>query len=215
MPFSTEEFLGVFNSYNNALFPFQVILFLSAVFIVYLVFSGKDSRNLLINLVLAFYWFWMGIVYHIIFFSSINPAAYIFGALFIVQGILLIKAGIADKKLEYTLAQGVNLYAGWVIILYALILYPLLGIYFGHIYPESPTFGLPCPTTIFTFGIFLWAAKKIPSNILIIPLIWAVIGFSAVINFGIKEDTGLIVAGITASWLILKEKWSGRKIRTA
>lgn len=215
MPFSTEEFLGVFNSYNNALFPFQVILFLSAVFIVYLVFSGKDSRNLLINLMLAFYWFWMGIVYHIIFFSSINPAAYIFGALFIVQGILLIKAGIADKKLEYTLAQGVNLYAGWVIILYALILYPLLGIYFGHIYPESPTFGLPCPTTIFTFGIFLWEAKKIPSYILIIPLIWAVIGFSAVINFGIKEDTGLIVAGITASWLILKEKWSGRKIRTA
>lgn len=215
MPFSTEEFLGVFKSYNNALFPFQVILFLSAVFIVFLVFRGKGSRNLLINLILAFYWFWMGIVYHIIFFSSINPAAYLFGALFIVQGILLIKAGIIDKKLEYTPTKDFNLYTGLVIIFYALILYPLLGIYFGHYYPESPTFGLPCPTTIFTFGIFLLAAKKIPSYILIIPSVWAVIGFSAVMNFGIKEDTGLIIAGIIASWLIVKEKLSGRKIKTA
>jgi hypothetical protein len=215
MPFSTDDFLGVFKSYNNALFPFQVILFLSAVYIVFLVFKGKSSRDHVINLILVFYWFWMGIVYHIIFFSSINPAAFLFGALFIVQGILLIKAGIADKKLEYAPPQGLYLYTGVVIILYALILYPLLGIYFGHLYPKSPTFGLPCPTTIFTFGIFLLAAKKIPSYILIIPLLWAVIGFSAVINFGIKEDTGLIIAGIIASWLILREKLSGRKIKTA
>lgn len=32
-----------------------------------------------------------------------------------------------------------------------------LSMRLGDGYPLSPTFGLPCPTTIFTFGIFLLA----------------------------------------------------------
>ncbi len=214
MPFSVEEFLGVFKSYNNTIYPFQGILFISALFIIYLVFRKNNYSSSVINWIFVFYWLWIGIVYHIIFFSSINPAAYIFGVIFILQAILFIKAGIIDKKLEFEFARGTNQIGGFI-ILYALVFYPLLGIYFGHIYPENPTFGLPCPTTIFTFGILLWTAKKIPLYILIIPSIWALIGVTAAINLDIKEDTGLLIAGILGSGLILKDKVKERKIRTA
>jgi hypothetical protein len=54
-------------------------------------------------------------------------------------------------------------------VVFALVLYPVIGYTFGHIYPSSPTFGLPCPTTIFTFGIFLWSDKRLPVAILVIP----------------------------------------------
>lgn len=57
--------------------------------------------RIVISCILVFYWLWMGIVYHIIFFSSINPVAYVFGVMFILQTILFIKAGIIDKKLEF------------------------------------------------------------------------------------------------------------------
>jgi hypothetical protein len=44
-----------------------------------------------------------------------------------------------------------------------MVVYPLLGIRFGHSYPRAPLFGVaPCPTTIFTFGLLLWATRSVP-----------------------------------------------------
>ena len=212
MPFTVEEFLKIFRDYNTAVYPFQFILFLSATYAIYLVFSKKSYSSKAVTWVLVFYWVWIGVVYHIIFFSSINPAAYVFGIIFILQALLFIKAGIIDNKLEFRFEKGLNQYIGGLIIFYALLIYPLLGIYFGHIYPENPTFGLPCPTTIFTFGILLMTTKKIPAYIIGIPLVWAIIGFFAAINLGIKEDTGLLIAGVLAVVLIIKDKVKERKL---
>jgi len=211
MPFTIKEFLGVFKSYNNSIWPFQIILFISALYILYSALKKKNYSSIVISTMLIFYWLWIGVVYDIIFFSSINPAAYVFGAIFILQALLFVKAGIIDKKLEFEFRNDVNGYIGGFIIFYALIIYPLLGIYLGHTYPENPTFGLPCPTTIFTFGILLWAGKKSPIYIIIIPVIWAVIGFTAALKLGIKEDTGLLIAGLLTTALIVRDKVVERK----
>ena len=72
MPFTVEEFLGVFRDYNNSVYPFQFVLFLSAIYIIYLAFSKKDYSSKVITWMLVFYWLWIGVVYHIIFFSSIK-----------------------------------------------------------------------------------------------------------------------------------------------
>ena len=74
---------------------------------------------------------------------------------------------------------------------------------FGHTYPSNPTFGLPCPTTIFTFGILIWTVKKIQIYVVIIPLLWSLIGFSAALNLGVKEDFGLLIAGVLGFILII------------
>jgi hypothetical protein len=212
MPFTVEEFLGVFRDYNNSVYPFQFILFLSAIYVIYLAVSKKNYGSKVITWILVFYWLWIGVVYQIMFFTAINPAAYVFGIIFILQALLFIKAGIMDKKLEFRFKRGLNEYMGVLIILYALIIYPLLGMFFGHTYPENPTFGLPCPTTIFTFGILLWTTKKIPAYIIGIPLIWSIVGFSAAINLGIKEDTGLLITGVLAAALIIKDKVRERNL---
>lgn len=66
-----------------------------------------------------------------------------------------------------------------------------------------PVFGVtPCPTTIFTFGLLLWTASRVPLYIIVIPFIWSLIGVSAAINLGIIEDYGLVVAGVAGSILI-------------
>ena len=149
----------------------------------------------------------MGIVYHIIFFTTINKAAYLFGGLFIIQGILFLLFGVFQNKLSFNFKKDKYGITGISLIVFALILYPILGYFFGHIYPSSPTFGLPCPTTIFTFGLVLMNIKKCPIIILIITFVWSVIGFMAAFQFGIMEDTGLIVASlITACLLIYRNK---------
>ena len=87
-------------------------------------------------------------------------------------------------------------WAGVLLVIFAFIIYPVSGYAFGHFFPASPTFGLPCPTTIFTFGILLWFDKKIPISILIIPFVWSIIGFFAALKLGVLEDTGILIAGI-------------------
>ena len=105
--------------------------------------------------ILSFFWIWMGIIYHIINFSAINKAAYIFGAAFIFQGILFLYMGFFRQKITFRFYFDIYGITGGFLILFALILYPVLGYFQGHIYPSSPTFGLPCPTIIFTFGLLL------------------------------------------------------------
>ena len=211
MPFSINDFLNVFRDYNTTVFPFQVVLFGSAIYIIYLIRNVNRYSNKIISAILTFYWLWIGITYHILFFSRINPAAYIFGIIFILQGILFFKVGFIDKKLVFEISKTWKTYIGALFVLYALI-YPVLGYTGGHIYPESPTFGLPCPTVIFTFGILLWAKNKFPVYILLIPFIWSIIGISAAINLGMKEDFGLIVAGLIGSSIIISENIKSRKI---
>jgi hypothetical protein len=59
----------------------------------------------------------------------------------------------------------------------------------------SPTFGAPCPVVIYTFGMLL-LARRVPFWLLIIPTLWAIIGTSAVIAFGVVQDIGLVISAV-------------------
>jgi len=203
IPFSLGDFLNVFNAYNQSIFPLQIIFYLIAFLCIYLLFTENKNTNMVISIVLSFFWLWMGIVYHLIFFSAINKAAYFFGALFIIQGILFTVWGVSKNSLSFEYQKSTNNIAGIILLLYALIIYPVLGYNLGHAYPYSPTFGLPCPTTIFTFGLLLFTNKKIPVYLLIIPLFWSVVGFTAALTLTIYEDIGLLIAGLTTFTFLL------------
>lgn len=206
IPFTIEDFLNVFKTYNQSVFPIQIVFYLIAFLCVYLLFKPTKNSGKIINSALSFFWLWIGIVYHIIFFTSINKAAYFFGILFIIQGALFFYYGVSKAKMSYEYSTNIFNYIGIIFILYALIVYPILGYFLGHQYPGSPTFGLPCPTTIFTFGILLFINNKIPIITLIIPLLWSIIGFSAALNLSIYEDFGLLIAGSLGFILLLIQR---------
>jgi hypothetical protein len=74
--------------------------------------------------------------------------------------------------------------------------YPVLGQLGDHPYPRSPSFGMPCPTTIFTLGLLLLTRGRVPWWLIVIPAVWAAIGTSAAITLGIREDLGLAAAAL-------------------
>ena len=209
LPFTTAEFFEVFAAYNQAVFPVQFILIGLSLVGLYLLIRRKKEAGKYVNGFLALLWLWMAIVYHLVFFSSINPAAILFGVLFIVQGGIFLLYGFFRNRISYRIENNVYGVAGMSMIVYSILLYPLLGWWNGHIYPASPTFGLPCPTTIFTFGILLFSISRLPWFILIIPVIWSIVGFSAALNFGMMEDGGLLIAGILTCVLL----WTKNRIR--
>ncbi len=203
MPFTTEEFLSVFESYNTAVFPLQIVFNLLALAAIFLVIKTNDLSSKLISGILSFLWLWIGIVYHIIYFTSINKAAYLFGAVYIIQAVIFFYAGVIKDRFDFKLKKNWIEIVGWIFIAYALIIYPVLGFNFGHGYPKQPTFGLPCPTTIFTFGILLFNTGYIKWYYVLIPLLWSLLGVSAALQLGIFEDLGLLVAGVLGFILIL------------
>jgi hypothetical protein len=203
LPFSLGDFLNVFKNYNQAIYPLQIAFYFFAFLSIYLLFTGNKNRNTTINITLSFFWLWIGVVYHIIFFSTINKAAYLFGALFIIQGMLFVIWGVYKNSLSFEYKNTANNIIGIILLFYSLIIYPVFGYQLGHIYPYSPTFGLPCPTTIFTFGILLLVNRRVPVFLLIIPLLWSIIGFFAALNLTIYEDWGLIFAGVISFALLL------------
>lgn len=204
MPFTVEEFLNVFEKYNLSVWPMQLFLNLLAIVAFWFLVFGRRNKSYVINSVLVFLWLWIGLVYHLLFFSAINKAAYIFGSLFIVQSFLFVFYGlIGSKIIKYQFRFDVHGVLGLLFILYALIVYPILANYFGHEYPKMPTFGLPCPTVIFTFGLLLFVVNSIPRIVILIPFLWSLIGFFAAVNLTIKEDFGLLIAGILGTAMLL------------
>jgi len=98
MPFTINEFFNVFEKYNLSVWPIQLILNLLAIVACWFLLFGRRNKYCLINSVLVFLWLWMGLVYHLLFFSAINKAAYIFGTLFIVQSFLFALYGLIRPK---------------------------------------------------------------------------------------------------------------------
>jgi hypothetical protein len=197
----------VFVEYNTEVFPIQVALYVAGLAAIIFVFMPIPRAGAAISSILAFLWLWMGLVYHLMYFTAINPAAYVFGMVFSFQGLLFLIYGMMRAKLEFGWTKDLYSITGLFIIIFAMLVYPLLSIFLGLKYPETPTFGLPCPTTIFTFGMLLLCRNKIPFFLLIIPVAWAIIGTTAVIYFGVIADTGLILSALGALPLIvLKNK---------
>lgn len=206
IPFSVQEFLSIFAEYNMEFQFMPIIMYILGITSVVLLITNRTQFSRIISGILCFFWVWIGLIYQIKFFSTINPAAIVFGILFIIEGALFFFFGTWKNKLIFTFSKDLVSAAGGLLIIYALIIYPIFGYFAGHHYPFSPLFGMaPCPTVIFTFGILLLNREKTPTTLLIQPTLWAVIGLSAAIQLHIYEDFGLIASAIIALWLFRRK----------
>jgi hypothetical protein len=210
LPFTIEQFLDVFRRYNDAVWPLQWIL--NALAIVALVTAIGRSRwssraaSRVTSGILAALWLWVGIAYHAAFFRTINPAAWLFAIGFIGEGALIAWLGLVRPRLEFALRSDAGSRIAVILIAYALIAYPLIGHLLGHRYPSAPTFGVPCPTTIFTLGMLLLIRAPRPRRLFVIPAAWAILSAVAAVRLGMWEDIGLVVAAIAATIAVLSQR---------
>lgn len=215
LPFTHEQFVAVFVDYNRAIWPLQLLAYALGTATVGLLLRPLRFRQLgdrAIAAILALMWAWTGLAYHATYFSAINKAAWLFAALFVVQGVLLLRTGVVRARLRFESARGPARWLGWALVGYAGIGYPLVGVWSGHAYPEMPVFGItPCPLTIFTFGLLVLARASAPYSLLVVPLLWSLVGGSAAFLLDVPQDWPLLASGVAAMAISLRP---GRRAQT-
>jgi len=190
LPFTADAFFEVFARYNTAHLPFVVVWWIAAALSLALVVRRPGpAGDRLATAVLAGLWLWGGLVYHAGYFTAINPAAWGFAALFVLEAIALGWLGLVRRRLHFGTARGVARVVGLGLAVYAL-LYPFLSGW-SRTYPATPTFAVPCPTGIFTVGLLVTSVRP-PIAALVVPFVWALIGGSAAIVLGVTTDYVLL-----------------------
>lgn len=207
LPFTREQFLAVFAAYNEAVWPVQVLAYLVGLAIVILVLRSSPRGDRLVAAGLGAMWTWTGIVYHGMYFAAINPAALGFASLFVLQGLLMFHSAALGPRPRFGVRAGAAAWLGWAFVVYAAIVYPLLGLSFGHRYPEMPMFGItPCPLTLFTFGVLLLTTRPVSRWTLAVPLIWSVIGGSGAYLLGVPQDWPLWLGAVAVLVLVRRDR---------
>lgn len=203
VPFTFDEFLEMLERFNNDWWPLHLIMYALAVAAIYFAIRKTRWSAKVVNSILVFFWIWVGTVFNLLYFSRLYPMAYLFVVLFILEGIILASAGLFGNRLTFRVKADLFGYIGAILIIYALIGYPLIANFTGREYPHLLLAGMmPCPTAIFTLGLLLWTEKPIPKIVPVIPVIYALTGFVPV-KLGVVEDIGLIVAGIVTGVLLM------------
>jgi hypothetical protein len=206
LPFSQDAFFALFEQYNRAIWPAQIVAYGLALAALALTARPAAGADRAIAAILALAWAWNGAVYHLMFFATINFWADIFGGFFLIQAVLLIWTGVIRGRLAFRLGNDAPSWIGAALILFALVIYPLIGWLLGHAWPRAPMFGVtPCPMTIFTMGMLLLIAGRTPLHLIAIPVLWSLIGGTAAWFLGVTEDLALPVAGIGGLAIILRK----------
>ena len=208
LPFTPEQFFAVFADYNTAVWPAQAVAYALGLAMAVALLRPSRGSDLGLGAGLALMWTWTGVVYHGLFFSSINRAAPIFAVLFVLQGLLFAHAGLLRRDLRNAPARDLACMAGWTLVIYAALIYPVLGLVSGHRYPALPMFGItPCPVTLFTLGVLLLLARMpVPRRLLVIPFLWALVGGSAAFLLGVVQDWPLLLGGVVPVYLWRRER---------
>ena len=212
-PFSSDKFFGVFVRYNESMWPVPLLLVAAGLAFAVLASSApRRSRRLMATL--AALWAYAAIAYHLAFLASLTPAAVLFAALFLVEAALIAWHGLHTRRLHLAVPlDRTSRLVGAALLAYALVGYPAVAALAGQHYPAMPTFGLPCPTTIFTLGVLAWCVRPVPRSVLVVPVLWTVIAMFAAVPFGIVEDFALPLA-VAATLIVLRRRIVRRQART-
>jgi hypothetical protein len=97
-PFTGETYFSLFEAYNDTIWPAQIVAYLLGIAVLVLALRPILASGRIALAVLALFWLWNGLVYHLVFFLQINFAALPFSALFALQGLLLAGAAIRGGR---------------------------------------------------------------------------------------------------------------------
>ena len=174
--FSPRTYFRLFEIYNAAIWPAQIVAVGLGLAIWGLLARGKASSGRVFAAILAGCWLWVAIAFHAHRFATIHTAAVYFAWAFGLEAALLIGMGIVRRGLTFERPGDPASRAGLWIFLFALVVEPLIGPLLGRSWRQIEIFGVaPDPTAVATLGILLLATGRGRWALFVVPAIWCAI----------------------------------------
>lgn len=204
IPISSEVLFSLYGGYNLGTWPAPFVGYALGVLALGLALRPLAASSQLIGLILAAFWLWTGSIFHITTFAPLNWGAWIFGVLFMLEGLLL-WLGAFKGGLHFRFMPGLRGGFGLALFVFALA-YPLLDLASGHPWPQMQLPGtLPAPTTLATLGLLLMGEGRGARTLSVLPLAWALTEGAAAVFLGIWQDVAM-AAGVVAGTALLFAK---------
>jgi hypothetical protein len=208
LPFTAEILFSSVAQYNRALWPLPALALLLCLGGIVLALRPVRWSGPAIGALLAAAWLWTGIGYHLLHFARLDFAAPIYGAFFILQG-LLVAWAVLRKKLSFRFHAALF---GWIGLALAIVAaaWPLIDWLSGQSWQAARIAGLaPAPTVVLTFGLLLLAKNRAPLYLAIIPLLWTLVAGAMAWILTIPQDLALPLVGVGGFGLLV---WKNRRL---
>ena len=196
--FSPGTYYRLFELYNAALWPAQLVALGAGLAVLLLMVRGPWWRGRFIAGLLAALWLAVAWAYFLERYAAINLAAPYFVWGFVAQACLLTVIGVAMGRLTFDDAMSPISRAGVALFAFALVLQPLIAPLTGRGWLGAEVFGLaPDPTVLGTIGVLL-AADRVRWALLVLPVLWCAVTGAILWTMGSPEALLMPLAGLLA-----------------
>ena len=165
--FTPQTYYRLFDLYNAAIWPAQIVAVALGVLLVLMCARGAGRP---VALILAAVWLWVAVAFLALRYATINWAATYASWGFGVEAALLLWIAIRgrfDPPPAYARTAGLGL------VLFAVFVEPLSGLLLGRPLGQIELFALtPDPTVVATLGALLTLRPKRRWLLIIVPVLW-------------------------------------------
>jgi Family of unknown function (DUF6064) len=200
--FSARTYYRLFELYNRAIWPAQILALLLGLVILWRLHRGGPHQRV-VMVILAAGWLWTAWAYLMEHYDTINWAARYFAIGFVIEAVLLIWTGTVRNRLSFRSYRNWITWTGMGLFLFALVVQPLIGPLVGRNWTQAEIFGIaPDPTVLATLGILLTVDKRPPWGLMIIPLLWCALSGATLWIMGSPDAWVMPVAALGALGLV-------------
>lgn len=202
--FAPRTYYRLFELYNDAIWPAQILALALGAVIVVLLERGGDWPGRIVAAILAASWLFVAWAFHLERYATINWAAVYFAAGFALQALLLFWTGVIRGRLSLRTDRHPVDRVGLGLFLFALGGQPVIGRLVGRPWTQAEVFGAaPDPTAVATLGLLLMA-HRVPWAVMVLPLLWCAVSGTTLWTMAAPDA---LVAPLAAALALLLAVW--------
>jgi hypothetical protein len=209
--FSPRTYYRLFALYNRDLWPVHLLSFGAGVGSLLLLRRRSGRHATFVIVLLSAVWIWVAWAFHLERYATINWAARYFAVAFVLQAALMLWLmlwhGAHARGMTHPRGRSAADVAALGVTLFALFIQPLIGPLVGREWTQLETFGAaPDPTAVATLGMLPLVSQRVPSVLLVVPVVWCAISGATAWAMGSPDALLVPFAGLTGTVIALRAR---------